>query len=218
MTVASSECAAPPGAAPAPATIGYDVDELTRLISGEARAFEALFARLQPRILSITRRLVGSANAAEDVAQETWQAVHRGLPTFEGACHIDTWVLQIAIHHARSAYARARRDRPEEDPSDGLDHAFSRIGAWARPLEEWPSGAASPEEVAANRELLALVTMEVGALPEVQRLVVVMCDVEGLDTRAAAEALGVTPVNCRSLLHRGRMKLRAALAAALTGS
>ena len=192
-----------------------DESEVALLTRGDPRAFEALFERLQPRILSITRRLVGGTHAAEDVAQETWQAVHRGLPTFEGACHIDTWVLQIALNHARTAYARTRRGRTEEVISDGLELAFTRIGAWARPLEEWPSHAASPEEVTANRELLALVSAALDALPELPRLALIMCDVEGLDANAAADALGVTPVNYRSLLHRGRMKVRAAIAAAL---
>ena len=193
----------------------HDDGEIARLTRGDTHAFEALFERLQPRILSITRRLVGSAHAAEDVAQETWQAVHRALPTFEGACHIDTWVLQIALNHARTAYARNRRGRAEEEGSDGLENAFGRIGAWARPLEEWPSLAASPEEMTGHRELLALVSAALDALPELSRLVVVMCDVEGLDPKTAAEALGITPVNCRTVLHRGRMRVRAALAAAL---
>ena len=82
------------------------------LLRGDEAAFSALVERMHPRILRLCRRLVGSDAAAEDIAQDTWQAVLRGLPTFEGRSALETWILQIAINRARSRAVREARTQP----------------------------------------------------------------------------------------------------------
>jgi RNA polymerase sigma-70 factor (ECF subfamily) len=197
-----------------------DAAVVAALLAGDEDTFSALVERLHPRILRITRRFVASAAAAEDVAQDTWQAVLEGLSAFAGRAALDTWILQIAINRAKSRAVRDARLRPlageGPDAAAPADERFSWLGIWKQPPRPSPADA-SPETAAANRELVRLLAVALEALPEQQRLVVILRDVELLSAAEVCAVLELSEQNQRVLLHRGRTRLRAALEGAVAG-
>ena len=191
-------------------TASVDREVVAALLRGDEAAFSALVERLHPRLLRLCRRLLGSDAAAEDIAQDTWQAVLGGLATFEGRCALDTWILQIAINRARSRAAREARVLPLEpdDADPDLGGRFGWLGTWR---ERPRAGLAdlSPETAVANREILRLVAEALDRLPEQQRLVVMFRDVELMTAAEVCALLELSEENQRVLLHRGRVRLRA---------
>jgi RNA polymerase sigma-70 factor, ECF subfamily len=181
------------------------------LLRGDEAAFVALVDRLHPRLVRLCRRFVAGDAAAQDAAQDTWQAVLQGLPGFAGRCALDTWILQIALNRARSRGVREARVQPLDD---GLEGRFSWLGVWRDPPRAC-GVEASPEAVAANRELVQLLAQALDGLPEQQRTVVVLRDVELLSAAEVCAVLELSEENQRVLLHRGRTRLRAALEQAL---
>jgi RNA polymerase sigma-70 factor (ECF subfamily) len=182
------------------------------LLRGDEAAFAALVDRLHPRLVRLSRRFVASDAAAEDAAQDTWQAVLQGLSGFAGRCALDTWILQIALNRARSRGVRDARARPLDELE--LEGRFSWLGVWKDPPRRWRIEA-SPETAAANRELVALLAEALDALPDQQRTVVVLRDVELLSAAEVCAVLELSEENQRVLLHRGRARLRSALELAL---
>jgi RNA polymerase sigma-70 factor (ECF subfamily) len=183
------------------------------LLEGDEAAFAALVDRLHPRLVRLCRRFVASDAAAEDAAQDTWQAVLQGLPGFEGRCALETWILQIALNRARSRGAREARVRPLDPPE--LEGRFTWLGVWKDPPRPWRVET-SPETAAADRELVQLLVQALDALPDQQRTVVVLRDVELLTAAEVCAVLELSEENQRVLLHRGRARLRAALELALS--
>lgn len=188
---------------------------IAALLNGDEAAFSALVDRLHPRILRLCRRFVASNAAAEDAAQDTWQAVLQGLPTFQERSALDTWILQIAINRAKSRGVRDARARTLDDLETWPPAAsFNRFGFWKHPPQ--PSLAdCSPETAAANRELVRLVSAALDSLPEQQRLVVTLRDIELLTAAEVCEVLELSEQNQRVLLHRARARLRAHVEQAL---
>jgi RNA polymerase sigma-70 factor, ECF subfamily len=188
---------------------------IAALLAGDERAFAALVERLHPRIVRLCQRFVASRAAAEDVAQDTWQAVLQGLATFARRCALDTWILQIAINRAKSRGVRDARARALDDEDQpALGDRFGWLGVWKQPPRACLPDR-SPETDAAQRELLRLVAAALDRLPEQQRLVVVLRDVELLSADEVCAVLEISEENQRVLLHRGRTRLRTLLEAAL---
>jgi RNA polymerase sigma-70 factor, ECF subfamily len=194
---------------------GGDQDVVAALLRGDEQAFAGLVERLHPRIVRLCRRFVASDAAAEDVAQDTWQGVLEGLAGFAGRSSLDTWILQIAINRARSRGVRDARVSVQPLGDDGgggsgLEGRFRWYGGWKQPPR--PSLAdGSPETAAANNELLRLLAAALDHLPEQQRLVVILRDIELLTAPEVCAVLAVSEENQRVLLHRGRARLRAAI-------
>lgn len=182
------------------------------LLRGDETVFSALVERLHPRLVRLCRRFVASDAAAEDVAQDTWQAVLQGLDGFAGRSALDTWILQIAVNRARTRGARDARARPLADGEDEeqLAARFNWWGGWKDPPRAWHLDA-SPENAVANRELVAMLAHALEDLPEQQRLVVILRDVESMTAAEVCAALALSEENQRVLLHRGRVRLRAVL-------
>jgi RNA polymerase sigma-70 factor, ECF subfamily len=192
-----------------------DRELIDALLGGDEAAFSALVDRLHPRILRLCRRFVASNAAAEDAAQDTWQAVLQGLPTFQERSALETWILQIAINRAKSRGVRDARastlDDPETWPPGGR---FNRFGFWKEPPQASLADC-SPETAAANRELVRLVSAALDSLPEQQRLVLTLRDIELLTAVEVCEILDLSEENQRVLLHRARAHLRARIEQAL---
>lgn len=185
-----------------------DRELVAALLAGHAEAFSALVDRLHPRLLRLCRRFVASDAAAEDAAQDTWQGVLEGLTTFQHRSALDTWILQIAINRAKSRGVRDARARTLDD-AEGASPAgqFTPLGYWREPP---PSLAdCSPEMAAANRQLVRLVSAALDSLPEQQRLVVTLRDIELMSAAEVCAVLELSEENQRVLLHRGRARLRA---------
>ena len=192
-----------------------DDDEalVDRLRSGDESAFVELVRRYQPRLLRVAEATVGRGSVAQEVAQDTWLAVFRGIDRFEGRSSFKSWLFSILLNRARSA-AR-REDRAGRPDSTIGEERFDANGAWAQPPEPWADRAVD-RLVAAQlstrvHDLLAM-------LPEAQRQVVVLTDVEEVPPAEVASMLGLTDGNRRVLLHRGRARLRQLLAEEMSRS
>jgi RNA polymerase sigma-70 factor (ECF subfamily) len=183
-----------------------DADLVDRLRAGDESAFVALIERYQPRMLRLAEMTVGSRAVAEEVTQDTWLAVVRGVERFEGRSTLKTWLFHILLNRARSAAGReSRAGRPELQ----IDERFERSGAWSVPPEPWAERA--DDRVVAER-LAARVQELLPQLPESQREIVMLRDLEGLSADDVGSLVGLTDGNQRVLLHRGRAQLRHLLA------
>ena len=192
-----------------------DAELLRRLRAGEEHAFVALVERYNGAMIRLALSFVPSRAVAEEVAQETWLAMLRGLAAFEGRSSLKTWLFSILVNRARSAGVRESRSVPVADAGPVVDASrFGPGGAWSSPPEHWIEEAESRADAA---KLVALLRVAVDGLPARQREVVLLRDVEGLTSTEVCSVLSISEVNQRVLLHRGRGKLRQVLEAELGG-
>jgi RNA polymerase sigma-70 factor, ECF subfamily len=194
-----------------------DLDLVERLRAGDEEAFMALVRSLSPALLRVARMYVPTQAVAEEVVQETWLGVLNGIDRFEGRSTLKTWIFRILVNRARTRGERERRTVPfaslAREETDGafepvdLDR-FSPDGSWATPPRRWEE---DPELALRSQEAVAKVREEVEKLPEMQRIVITMRDLDGLDSADVRNALDISETNQRVLLHRARSKVRAAL-------
>jgi RNA polymerase sigma-70 factor (ECF subfamily) len=189
-----------------------DAALLDALRAGDEDAFAALVSRYHMRLLRFAESLVASRAVAEEVVQDTWLGVVRGVQRFEGRSSVKTWLFRILTNRARSAGAREQRTVALGD--DALSDRFDTSGAWNPPPEPWAD--AVDARVVAER-LAERVRDCLPALPDVQRQVVLLRDVEGIDAADVCELLGVSAGNQRVLLHRARARLRRLLETEMQG-
>lgn len=183
-----------------------DAGLVEALRAGDEAAFVELVRRYQPRLLRLAEATVGSRAVAEEVCQDTWLAVVRGVERFEGRSSLKTWLFHILLNRARTSATREQRaGRPEDD----VVERFDASGAWASPPVPWSEHV---EDQLFAEKLAHRVHELLPKLPDQQRQVVVLRDVEGLPPDDVTSMLGVTDGHQRVLLHRGRAKLRALLA------
>jgi RNA polymerase sigma-70 factor (ECF subfamily) len=184
-----------------------DVELVARLQAGDESAFVELVSRYQARLLRLAESTVGSRAVAEEVTQDTWIAVVRGIERFEGRSSFKTWLFRVLLNRARTAVGReVRAGRPDEHVED----RFDATGHWISPPVPWSDRV---EDQLVARGLAEKVHRLLPELPEAQRQVVVLRDIEQIEPDDVAAMLGITDGNQRVLLHRGRSKLRALLAA-----
>ena len=187
-----------------------DADLVDRLRAGDESAFVALIERYQQRMMRLAELTVGSRAVAEEVTQDTWLAVVRGVERFEGRSSLKTWLFHILINRARSTVGHElRAGRPEEQ----IDERFDKSGAWATPPEPWADRA---DDRLVAEHLAARVQALLPQLPDSQRQVVVLRDLEGLSADDVTAIVGISDGNQRVLLHRGRAKLRQLLSAEMS--
>jgi RNA polymerase sigma-70 factor, ECF subfamily len=192
--------------------VGDDEALIAGLRDGDEDAFVELVRLYQPALLRLAESTVGSSAVAQEVTQDTWLAVMRGVDRFEGRSSLKTWLYRILVNRARSAANREQRaGRPE--PID--DERFDASGAWAAPPEPWADRADDRLVAAHLAERVQTLLCE---LPEAQRQVVLLRDVDGLSAAEVAELLGVSDGNQRVLLHRGRARLRQLLGSEVISS
>ncbi len=182
-----------------------DVELLGRLRNGDEEAFLMLVGRYQQPMLRLARTMVSSHAVAEEAVQDTWMGVVRGIDRFEGRSSFKTWLFRILVNRTRSAGAREVPSVPI-DEAHAVDPArFDAQGHWAEPVMAWTEE--SEERLDAARWSPILKTA-ISRLPERQRQVVMLRDVEGLSSAEACDVLGISVGNQRILLHRGRARLR----------
>lgn len=176
-----------------------DDDLLVRLRSGDERAFVSLVERYQDPMLRLAASFVPSREVAEEVVQDTWLALLRGIDAFEGRSSLKTWLFRILVNRARTTGTREHRSVPVAEAEPAVDPArFDGGGHWAAPPEQW---------IVTDEDRKVIRTF-IGGLPDRQREVVVLRDVEGMSSEEVCAVLAVSEVNQRVLLHRGRSKLR----------
>lgn len=199
-------------------TLDGDLALVARLRDRDEQAFTALVDDYTPAMLRVARSYVGTHELAEDVVQETWIGVVRGIGTFEGRCSLRSWIFTVLINTAKSRGRREARDRevaresygPSVDPRRFRPAGDPWAGHW-RDGQEPSAFPETPEESALGAELMALARRELDKLPERQRAVVTLRDLVGMDSQEVCELLDLTPANQRVLLHRGRSAIRAGL-------
>jgi RNA polymerase sigma-70 factor (ECF subfamily) len=153
---------------------------------GDRRAMEALYHRFKRRVFSLASRIAG-ANDAEEVAQEAFIRIFRGLPKFRGESALDTWIYRLAVNAALSHVER----RPAR--ADG-EEALAHIAA--------DTGPARDPRLAARLE------RALSSLPAGYRAVIVLHDVEGLSHEEIADILGCRVGTSKSQLHKARGRMR----------
>jgi RNA polymerase sigma-70 factor (ECF subfamily) len=213
----------------APSIASADPDEalLAQLRSGDERAFVALVDRYQPLMLRVALGYVRTSAVAEEVVQETWLGVLDGLDRFEGRSTLKTWLFRILTNRAKTRGERESRttpfsslssddeDGPAVDPDRFLPPDHARWpGHWSAAPADWER---LPDQRLLAAETLGCVRDAIEQLPGRQQEVIVLRDVEGWSADEVCDALGVSEVNQRVLLHRARSKVRRALEAYLDG-
>ena len=195
------------------ATPFSDQELVDRLRAGDENAFAELVRRYHRLMLRVARGYVRTDAVAEEVVQEAWLAVVRGIERFEGRSSFKTWLLRIVANRAMTSGAKEARSMPVE-PSVSADHFVPEgepgAGAWSTPPEPWP------EDQLLADETRAVIDRAIEELPPLQRAVVSMRDIEGLSSEEVQEMLDISAGNQRVLLHRGRQKVREALNAYLS--
>jgi RNA polymerase sigma-70 factor (ECF subfamily) len=187
-----------------------DVGLVERLRAGDEAAFVTLVRRYQTPLLRVAEATVGSRAVAEEVCQDTWLAVLRGVDRFEGRSSFKTWLFRILLNRARTSAGREQRaGRPDDEVE-----RFDASGAWITPPVPWSDRV---DERLVAEGLARRVHELLPSLPDQQRQVVVLRDVEGLEPGDVASLLGVTDGHQRVLLHRGRAKLRSLLSVEMGG-
>lgn len=181
-----------------------DDELLLRLRSGDEQAFVRLVGRYHEPMLRLAASFVPSRAVAEEVVQDTWLAVLRGLEGFEGRSSLKTWLFRILVNRARTTGTREQRTVPVPEPA--VDPArFDAAGGWADPPEHWVEAAEGRVEAG---KLADRVRAWIDELPARQREVVLLRDVEGMSSGEVCAVLALTEGNQRVLLHRGRSRLR----------
>lgn len=182
-------------------------DELVRrLRAGDDAAFEELVRIEGPRLLAIARRLLGSEDDARDAVQEAFLSAFRSLDRFDGAARIGTWLHRIAVNAALMR-ARSRARKPLDALEDLLPSFSETGGLW----ESLPSSWGAPADRLQREETRQAVRAAIEKLPPDSRSALVLRDIEGLETAAVAEALGIRPETARVRIHRARQALRTLL-------
>lgn len=183
-----------------------DGDLVRRAKAGEYPAFEALVSRYERPIYTLARRIVGNAEDAEDVVQESFASVVEHLAEFREEASFYTWLSRIATNHALKLIRKRRglATVPLEEETLGLPRP-EFIAPWAK----------DPAEAGKDPSIRALVEKALAELDEKYRLAFVLRDVQGLSTEAAAQALGITEGNLKVRLLRARLQLRERLTRAL---
>lgn len=186
-----------------------DSELVSRLRAGDEGAFAELARKYQGSMLSIARGYVPSGAVAEEVVQDAWVGVLRGIDRFEWRSSFRTWLFRILVNRAISAGARERRSMPVDDMGPVVDAScFDAGGSWQVPPEPWADRV--DDQVVAVK-IAARILAAIGELPLQQRQVVTLRDVQGLSGGEVCAVLGISSANQRVLLHRGRSKLRQAI-------
>lgn len=200
----------------APASDCGDGELLARVRAGEEQAFVELVGRYHGSLVRLARTYVNSRELAEEVAQDTWLGVLRGLDGFAERSTFKTWLLSILMNCARRTGVREHRSVAIGAPGPAVEASrFDSSGSWSSPPQHWVED--SDNRLFAET-LSAPLKVALEELPVHQRQVVLLRDVEGLSGHEACELLEISEANQRVLLHRGRSSLRQTIETQLAGA
>lgn len=205
-----------------------DSDLVAALRQGDESAFQALVEQHHASLVRLASFYTNDRAAAEEVAQETWIGVLRGLDRFEGRSSLKTWIFTILANRAKTRGQRESRSIPfsalADAEADGDDPAVEpgrfltagqepvHPGHWTQAPHNW---GGLPEARVLSRETLTQVQAAIDALPPAQGQVITLRDVKGLSAAEVCNILEISETNQRVLLHRARAKVRRALASYL---
>ena len=202
------------------ASSSQECELLAQLRSGDERAFESLVETYHGRMMAVARTYVKTRAVAEEVVQETWLGVLKGLESFEGRSTLKTWILRILVNTAMMRGGREARSvpfsaltpsgeaEPAVDPERFRAPGEPFAGGWNRHPGNWRS---LPEGELLGRESLEVVKGAIAELPQPQQRVIAMRDIAGYSAEEACDALEISAGNQRVLLHRARSHVRTVL-------
>jgi len=176
-----------------------------RLREKDEGAFVILVERYHMPMIRLAMTFVPNRSVAEEVVQDTWLGVIKGIDDFEERSSLKTWMFSILVNRARKTGARERRIIAVDDLEKGGPEVFSPDGSWSRPPVEWTEGVIDRLFATAVAKRLRVA---IDQLPPTQCQVVTLRDVERLSAREVCDVLGVSEANQRVLLHRARSQLR----------
>jgi RNA polymerase sigma-70 factor (ECF subfamily) len=201
-----------------------DAELVGRLRDGDEAAFTLVLDQWSPGMLRLARSFVSTPDSAAEVVQDTWLAVLQALDRFEGRASLRTWVYRILVNTAKRRAAREHRFVPmsslgpgsadagptvDPDRFQGPDEPYP--GHWRVLPTPWPELVPSPEQRTLDAELRARLEDALDGLPERQRAVITLRDVQGRPAEEVCTILEISPANQRVLLHRARAHVRARL-------
>ena len=176
-----------------------------RLRKKDDDAFAVLVDRYHTAMIRLAMTFVPSRPVAEEVVQDTWVGIIKGIDAFEGRSSLKTWMFRILVNRARTTGERERRTVPVDDVDVAASDRFAPDGSWSTPVAPWTDDVLDRLFASAVTRQLRIA---IGALPPHQCRVVTLRDVEGLSASEVCEILGMTEANQRVLLHRARSQLR----------
>lgn len=175
---------------------------LERLRRNDEAAFEELVRRETPHLLAVARRFLRQEEDAQDAVQQAFLSAFRALPDFNGQCRLGTWLHRIVTNMALMKL-RTRSRKPEQAIEELLPR-FLEDGHHAEPMSDWSVAA---DQLMQQREVRAQVRAAIDQLPEAFRTVLMLRDIEELDTEETARMLGLTTGAVKTRLHRARQAL-----------
>jgi RNA polymerase sigma-70 factor (ECF subfamily) len=207
---------------------GDESELVAALRAGDEAAFARLVTEWSRPMLLLARGFVSTEASAEEVVQDTWLAVIRGLDGFEGRSGLRTWVYRILVNTAKTRGVKEQRTIPwssvaGEDAGPVLDPALfqgrseAHPGGWRAAPSAWPDGIAVEGSVLAG-EVRRELRVALDKLPDRQRIVLTLRDIVGHSSQEVCELLGISQANQRVLLHRARSAARLAIASYVEGS
>ncbi|WP_166217639.1 RNA polymerase sigma factor [Pseudomonas atagonensis] len=185
-----------------------DLQFLQCLLSGEQKAFVDLVNRYQGAMRAVAVAIVGRRHM-DDVVQEAWLAVVRGLAGFQGRSSLKTWILTITANAAKCRYGQNRRNEVPLPVNRFDEERFASDGSWQAGLPLWHED--TPEALLHEHELCECLERALNALSETQRSVLILRERQGLELEDIAQLLDLSLTNTRVLLHRARLSVFAAV-------
>jgi RNA polymerase sigma-70 factor (ECF subfamily) len=174
-----------------------DEQVVERVLAGETAAFEVLMRRYNQRLYRVARAILRDDAEAEDVMQDAYVRAYQHLSQFAGRARFATWLTRIAVHEALARSHRRAR-------VTALDGIAGPDGEFVMPT----APSTSPEYQASARETSRLLEDAILALPDAYRTVIMLRDIEEMNTAEAAACLDISEDNLKVRLHRARALLR----------
>jgi RNA polymerase sigma-70 factor (ECF subfamily) len=200
---------------------------IARLRHGDEGAFDELVNQHHGSLIRVALGYVADRDVAEEVVQDTWMTVIEKLDSFEGRSSLRTWIFGILIHKAKDRGVREKRhttfstlESYDDDNEEAVDPArFQQSGEWAGhwafPPQPWDDR--TPEKLLASKQATDCMQEAISNLPSTLRDVLIMRDVEGIESTEICELLKITETNLYVRLHRARERVRQAVETYLEG-
>lgn len=182
---------------------------ISKLIAKDENAFRYAIKNFQNSMLYVAVAIVGES-IAEEVVQEAWVAVIKAIPKFEGRSSLKTWILRIVSNGAKTRLRKESRtvsmgDAADLETSAIASDRFQANGHWQAPPNAWQ--AETPESLLASEQLSEKMMRALDQLPDLQKTVLILREIEGLEMEEICKVLDISESNSRVLLHRARSRV-----------
>ena len=198
---------------------------VAKLRQGDESAFDQLVNQHHGALIRMAMVYVADREVAEEVVQDTWMAVIESLDRFEGRSSLRTWIFGIMIHKAKDRGVREKRhttfsafESYDDDSEEAVDPSrFQQSGEWtghwAFPPQPWDNQ--TPEKLLASQQAVNAMNQAIEGLPATLKEVLILRDVEGVESKEICELLKITETNLYVRLHRARERVRTTVETAL---